>query len=108
MSDQIPENGDEIFQKFLDNNSSPNNFSLIVLALREKARHLSVMYNMSLGAYLKLPDNDPIRLELRKFISKLWEQSDQSLTQFDFLLMDNIEDDVGEGNVIDPEDPASI
>jgi hypothetical protein len=109
MSDQTPENGDEIFQKFLDN-SSPDNFSLIVLTLREKTRHLSAMYNMSLGAYLKLPDNDPMRMELRKFIPKLWEQSIQSLTQFDFLLMDDTEEDVGEGDVnkIDPEDPASI
>jgi hypothetical protein len=92
MSDQTPENGDEAFGKFIDDNSSscncPNNISLIILALREKVRHLSSMYNTTLGAYLKLGEADPVRAEMGKFISKLMEQSNQSLNQFDFIFID--------------------
>ena len=105
MSDQSSESGDEAFGKYIDGNSCPNNnISLIVLALREKVRHLSNMYNTSLGAYLKLNENEPLRIEMGKFISKLMDHSVQSLNQFDFILMDDSEeeDDPEQETPIDP------
>jgi hypothetical protein len=56
------------------------------------------MYNTTLGAYLKLGEADPVRAEMGKFISKLMEQSAQSLNQFDFLLMDDDDYDEEDGS----------
>jgi hypothetical protein len=105
MADSESEKGDEAFEKFINENTCPNNnIALLVLVLREKVRHLSTVYNTSLGAYLKLGDSDPIRAEMGKFISKLMEQSVQSLNQFDFILMEDEEGEEEPG----PIDPSGI
>ena len=108
MSDH-PENGDEAFEKFINNDSgSCPNIHFIILALREKIKFVSNTYNTSLGAYLKLNEGDPLKEVLLKHITKLMEYSLQSVNQFDFVLMDDTgNEEGGEGNE-EEGDPSQI
>jgi hypothetical protein len=109
MAENLPENGDDEFEKFINENADTcSNISLIVLTIREKTKFLINSYNTSLGAYLKLNDSDPLRAELKQHITKLMDYSFRCLDQFDFAVMDDDteegDDDVSDtgNNLMDP------
>lgn len=88
--------GDEEFQDYLDNNNTPtehHQLTLIVDAIDRKAETLIDLYSKSLEYYKVMRDDDPLKNELRIFISDLIKNGTHTLNQFDYAIISNSPDD---------------
>jgi len=87
--------GDEEFQDYLDKDNTPieDQLSLIVDAISRKAETLVDLYSKSLEYYKGMRDDDPLKNELKIFISDLIKNGIHTLNQFDYAIISNSPDD---------------
>ena len=95
MSDlNIPESGDEAFEKFLKDNIDKNmekSILTIIYSLKEKTSYMNNFYKISLESYMKMTPDDPLKKDLGKTILKLIKQSLMAVNQFDYVLLEDDE-----------------
>ena len=90
--------GDKEFGEFINNGGEEETESshecprmfFIVSVIREKIKFINHLMKISTETYLKLTENDPLKEKFKVFLSELMENSNRSIDQLDFTL---IEDD---------------
>lgn len=103
MDDEL---GDQEFQDFINSNRNNNDKddlpSFLLIGIREKLRSLSELYKNSIDFYLKLETEDALKNPIKYFIRHLIKNSNETIKQFDYLLIDSAigddEDDVERNN----------
>jgi hypothetical protein len=87
------EPGDQDFENFIRENSvACMSFPLFVV--KEKMRAIQNMYSRTLDTYVNLGEAEPLKRKLLNYLEKLVTTSCETFDQFDFLLID---DDENEG-----------
>ena len=85
-------NGDEDFKDFLDKDgngldNSTIEMIIVINAIKAKITAVSDFYKETLSIYNDIPNDDPIKENLRKFLQDLIQEAKQSLTQFDYAVL---------------------
>ena len=88
------ENGDAEFEKYLKGNADKSILT-ILYALKEKTIYINNFYKTILDAYLRMASDDPLKKDLEKTISKLSRYSMKVISQFDYVLLDDEDEDEG-------------
>jgi hypothetical protein len=78
---------------------------LIVSTIREKMKFIYSMYKESMNHYEKLNDNDPLKADLKKYVTDLMAQSTIAINQFDYALVRDDDDDDSAGDSAQEELP---
>lgn len=100
----MSEIGDEKdFEDYLEdkdsNNLNDNSFSIIVDTIKSKMECISKTYSTTLENYVKLKElsklenSDPMLNKLSEFIEKLIFLSLQTFNQFDYIMINDEDDD---------------
>jgi len=87
--------GDEQFREFMNKQQNKEDPIIIIIeALKYKINAVSNIYSKTLDAYHPLPENDPLKAELREYLKVLMEQILRTVDQFNYALLN--EEDLGD------------
>jgi len=100
--------GDKEFEDFMENDEGNdssqghecpkiNEMVLIISTIREKMKFINSLFKESVGSYEKIKDGDPLKTDLKKYITDLMVQSVEAMNQLDYALIDTSDDDSKNG-----------
>lgn len=85
---------DKEFEQYLENGSHPLPCIVSVLTLREKVRSHIEMLKTCLDGLASIPETEnTVRLLLRENIAEVLKMYSNSMTQFDFLVLEQLGSD---------------
>jgi hypothetical protein len=100
MEKDVPESGDQDFERFIRENTTNGCIPFPLILLREKIKAIQPIYSETLKAYLQLPNDDPMKEKLLGYVDKYATSACETFDQFNFLMIED-EEDEGEGDIID-------
>jgi len=99
----MSEFGDQEFEQFMEDGKPKTAPFFLTLTVREKAKTLGELLKAANELYVSSSENAKHREKIEEYIHKLLQASLETLNQFDYIAMDQLDGDGGEESGNDKE-----